>query len=132
MAVVIERKTKETDIQLMLEERSVNGLQAKRYFEEASLGFFDHMLTALTYYAKLNLSLTCRGDAWIDTHHTVEDVGIVFGQAIQKLLEEKVGYMRFGTAYVPMDEALVRTVLDLSKRPYFVLEGIKEIGRAHV
>jgi len=122
MTVEITRTTLETDIKLTLKEGQVTK-NGNRRFTDASLGFFDHMLTAMLYYARLDVTLTCSGDTWVDTHHTLEDVGIVLGQGLAKLLKEKSGYARFGTAYVPMDEALVRTVLDLSGRPYIVLDG---------
>ena len=120
--VEIKRTTLETNITMTLTEGCVSK-NGKRFLQDASLGFFDHMLTALLYYAQLDVSLTCSSDVWVDTHHTLEDVGIVLGQGIQHLLKAKSGYARFGTAYVPMDEALVRTVLDLSGRPYFVVNG---------
>ncbi len=123
MTVEITRNTNETEINLTLEERRISK-SGNRLFEEATLGFFDHMLSALLYDAKLNVTLKCKGDVWVDTHHTLEDVGIVLGQGLVKLLEQKTGYARFGTAFVPMDEALVRTVLDLSGRPYFSWTGL--------
>ncbi len=124
MAVEITRTTLETDIRLTLAEGEANKV-GKRIFSDPALGFFEHMLSALLYYARLDVTLACTGDVWVDTHHTLEDIGIVLGLGVKKLLEEKVGYARFGTAYVPMDEALVRTVLDLSGRPYFVLGGFE-------
>lgn len=123
MAIEITRKTNETEINLTLEDHIVSKSK-NQLFEEVTLGFFDHMLSALLYYAKLNVTLKCKGDIWVDTHHTLEDVGIVLGQGLTKLLEQKTGYTRFGTAFVPMDEALVRTVLDLSGRPYFSWTGL--------
>lgn len=122
MAVEITRTTLETDIRMTLVEGDVAKV-GKRFFSDPSLGFFEHMLSALLYYARLDVTIACTGDIWVDTHHTLEDVGIVLGLAVKKLLEQKDGYARYGAAYVPMDEALVRTVLDLSGRPYFVLVG---------
>jgi imidazoleglycerol-phosphate dehydratase len=122
MTVEITRTTLETDIRLTLAEGEVAKAQ-NRIFSDPSLGFFEHMLSALLYYAHLDVTLTCTGDVWVDTHHTLEDVGIVLGLGVKKLLEQKDGYARYGTAFVPMDEALVRTVLDLSGRPYFIIAG---------
>lgn len=122
MMVEITRTTLETNIAMTLTEGYVSK-NGKRLFQESSLGFFDHMLSALLYYAQLDVTLTCSSDVWVDTHHTLEDVGIVLGQGLQQLLKEKSGYTRFGTAFVPMDEALVRTVLDLSGRSYFIIAG---------
>ena len=77
------------------------------------IGFFDHMLTALAFYAGWGLMLTVKGDLHVDGHHTVEDTGIVLGQALREALGDRAGIRRFGSAYVPMDEALCRTVLDM-------------------
>ena len=122
MAVEITRTTLETDIRLTLVEGEFAKAQ-NRMFSDLSLGFFEHMLSALLYYAHLDVTLACTGDVWVDTHHTLEDVGIVLGLGVKNLLEQKDGYARFGAAYVPMDEALVRTVLDLSGRPHFIIAG---------
>ena len=86
------------------------------------IGFFDHMLTALAFYAGFGLELSALGDLHVDGHHTVEDVGIVLGQALRETLGDKRGIRRFGTACVPMDEALCRTVLDISNRPFLVFD----------
>ena len=124
--IEVKRQTKETDITLRLSESSLsslNQINTKRMFLDDKLGFFEHMLKALTYYADLELSLSCASDVWVDTHHTLEDIGIVFGQAVKQLMSSKTGFERFGLAFVPMDDALVRTVIDISGRPYFTLEG---------
>ena len=107
----IVRKTKETeiDLALTLERGSVE--------VSTGIGFFDHMLTALAFYAGWGLVLTVKGDFHVDGHHTVEDTGIVLGQALREALGDRAGIRRFGSAYVPMDEALCRTVLDISNRP---------------
>jgi imidazoleglycerol-phosphate dehydratase len=86
------------------------------------IGFFDHMLTAFGKHAGLTLMIQAKGDTWIDDHHTVEDVGIALGQALKQAFGDKVGLQRYGHAYVPMDEALVRTALDISGRPFLVYE----------
>ncbi len=111
-AYAITRKTKETDISLSL------SLDGGEVVVDTGIGFFDHMLTALAFYAGFGLELRAVGDLQVDGHHTVEDVGIVLGQALAHALGEKKGIIRFGTAFVPMDEALCRVVLDLSNRPF--------------
>lgn len=113
----ISRKTKETDISLSL------CLEGGAVSVSTGIGFFDHMLTALAFYAGWGLILRVEGDLYVDGHHTVEDTGIVLGQAFRQALGDKNGIRRFGTAYVPMDEALCRTVLDCSNRPYLVFQA---------
>lgn len=113
----ISRKTKETDISLSL------CLEGGEVSVSTGIGFFDHMLTALAFYAGWGLTLRVEGDLYVDGHHTVEDTGIVLGQAFRQALGDRVGIRRFGTAYVPMDEALCRTVLDCSNRPYLVFQA---------
>ena len=113
----INRKTKETDISLTL---SLDGGEVSI---DTGIGFFDHMLTALSFYGGFGMILSVKGDLHIDGHHTVEDVGIVLGQAIKEALGDKVGIRRFASAYIPMDEALCRTVVDFSGRPFLVFEG---------
>lgn len=113
----ISRKTKETDISLSL------CLEGGAVSVSTGIGFFDHMLTALAFYAGWGLTLRVEGDLYVDSHHTVEDTGIVLGQAFRQALGNKNGIRRFGTACVPMDEALCRTVLDCSNRPYLVFQA---------
>ena len=110
---MIHRKTRETEIRLAL---ALDGLGRSRV--KTGIGFLDHMLTALATHARFDLSLLCKGDLHVDAHHTVEDVGIVLGDALLTALGEKRGIVRFGHAYVPLDEALSRCVVDLSGRPY--------------
>ena len=88
------------------------------------VGFFDHMLTALGFYAGFGLEISAQGDLYVDAHHTVEDVGIVLGQALAQALGDKAGIARFGAAFVPMDESLSRVVLDISSRPYLVYNAV--------
>ena len=116
-AYVIERKTKETQIsaQLCLDGGEVS--------VSTGIGFFDHMLTALAFYAKFGLELTARGDLHVDAHHTVEDTGIVLGQAVSRALGDRKGIRRFASAYIPMDEALCFTALDFSNRPFLVFDA---------
>jgi imidazoleglycerol-phosphate dehydratase len=85
---------------------------------KTGIGFFDHMLEALARHALLDLTVEARGDLHVDGHHTVEDTGIVLGQAIAKALGNRAGIRRYGDATVPLDEALVRCVIDVSGRPY--------------
>ena len=113
----ISRKTKETDISLSL------CLEGGAVSVSTGIGFFDHMLTALAFYTGWGLTLRVEGDLYVDGHHTVEDTGIVLGQAFRQALGNKNGIRRFGAAYVPMDEALCRTVLDCSNRPYLVFQA---------
>jgi len=116
-ACAISRKTKETDITLQI---CLDGGEVKA---DTGIGFFDHMLTALAFYAGVGLEVKAAGDLNVDGHHTVEDVGIVLGQAFAQALGDRRGIRRFGSAYVPMDEALSFTALDLSNRPFLVFEA---------
>lgn len=111
------RTTKETDVDLKL---SLDGGAVR---VSTGIGFFDHMLTALAFYAGWGLELAVRGDLEVDGHHTVEDTGIVLGQALKEALGERKGIRRFGSAFVPMDEALCFTALDFSNRPYLVFDA---------
>ena len=90
---------------------------------DTGIGFLDHMLHAMAFYAGFGLDLTARGDLNVDGHHTVEDTGIVLGQAIREALGDKRGIRRFGSAYVPMDEALAFTSLDFSGRAFLVFDA---------
>lgn len=107
----VERATAETEIRLAL---NLDG--AGRAEVHTGVGFFDHMLTLMTAHGLLDLTVTARGDTHIDDHHTVEDVGIVLGQAIRQALGDKAGIRRYGHAMVPMDEALALVALDCSGR----------------
>ncbi len=113
----IQRDTKETKILLSL---NLNGGAVQI---STGIGFFDHMLTAFGFYAGIGLEIKVQGDLYVDGHHTVEDTGIVLGQAIREALGDKKGIRRFGSAYVPMDEALTFTALDFSNRPYLVFDA---------
>ena len=112
------RKTKETDIKINL---NIDGTGKAEI--DTGIGFFDHMLTALAFYAGWGLELEVEGDLHVDGHHTVEDTGIVLGQALKQALGEKTGIRRFGAAFVPMDEALCFTALDFSNRPFLVFDA---------
>lgn len=113
----ITRDTRETQIALSLD------LDGGEVSVDTGIGFFDHMLTALAFYAKAGLTLTARGDIHVDAHHTVEDVGIVLGQAVKQALGDKTGICRFASAFIPMDEALCHTALDFSNRAYLHFEA---------
>jgi imidazoleglycerol-phosphate dehydratase len=110
---VVHRKTKETDIQVDL---ALDGTGKAEI--STGIPFMDHMLTLLAAHAFLDLRITAKGDTEVDDHHTVEDLGICLGKALSEALGAKVGIRRFGDAYVPLDEALARTVMDLSNRPF--------------
>lgn len=112
-AARLHRKTRETDIRLSL---CLDGAGSSRI--ATGIGFLDHMLTSLATHARLDLEVACKGDLHVDAHHTVEDVGIVLGDALLQALGDKRGIVRFGHAYVPLDEALARCVIDLSGRPF--------------
>ena len=91
---------------------------------DTGIGFLDHMLTLFARHGQFDLLVQARGDLQVDMHHTTEDAGIVLGQALRDALGDKMGIARYGHAYVPMDEALVRTALDISGRPYCVYEVV--------
>ena len=113
----ISRETKETSIQARL---NLGGGEVR---VDTGIGFLDHMLHAMAFYAGFGLDLTARGDLNVDGHHMVEDTGIVLGQAIREALGDKRGIRRFGSAYVPMDEALAFTSLDFSGRAFLVFDA---------
>lgn len=110
----ISRTTKETDIEVFL---NLDGTGKTAI--DTGVGFFDHMLNGLARHGFLDLDVKIKGDLNVDDHHTVEDAGIVIGQAIAKALGTKAGIKRFGSCILPMDETLVLAALDLSGRPYF-------------
>lgn len=114
-AATIERKTRETEIFVALELDGTG-----EYDIETGIGFFDHMLGAFAKHAAFDLKIRAEGDLDVDMHHTVEDVGIVIGQALAQALGDGAGIRRFGHAYIPMDEALARAAVDIAKRPYLV------------
>ena len=111
------RETKETQIALYL---NLDGGERKI---ETGIGFFDHMLNSFAVHGGFGLILKCTGDLEVDGHHTVEDVGIVLGKAVANILGDRAGIARFGSAYVPMDEALGFCALDISGRPYLVFDA---------
>ena len=107
----IKRKTKETDIELTLT------LEGGERRIDTGIGFFDHMLDQLSRHSLIDMTIRATGDLHIDDHHTVEDTGIAIGQALVQALGDKKGIRRYGHAYVPLDEALSRVVIDFSGRP---------------
>ncbi len=113
----ISRQTKETQVSLSLD---LDG--AGRSSPHTGVGFFDHMLDLLARHSLIDLEVNAEGDLQVDAHHTVEDVGIVLGQAIDKALGDKRGIHRYGWAIVPMEESLARVAIDLSGRPAFVFQ----------
>ena len=113
----IKRKTGETDIVVSL---NLDG--AGKSSVDTGIGFFDHMLTALAKHSGMDLDITCKGDLYVDGHHSVEDVGIALGKAFCEALGDKVGIVRFGSARCPLDEALGDAVIDISGRAYLVYE----------
>lgn len=114
----ISRKTRETDItaEVIFDGKGIAQI-------ETGIGFFDHMLTALSVHSGISISLKCIGDLNVDCHHSVEDTGIVLGQAFNEALKDKSGIERYGSAYIPMDEALGFCSLDISNRPFLVFKG---------
>ena len=114
----IERNTKETRIRLSL---ALDGSGEGEI--DTGIGFFDHMLELLKKHALINLSVKAEGDLDVDYHHTVEDVGLVFGKALDKALGDRKGIVRYGFASIPMDEALCETSLDLGGRPFLVMQS---------
>jgi imidazoleglycerol-phosphate dehydratase len=114
---MVKRRTRETDIQLALD---VDGEGRSRV--ATGIGFLDHMLTAFATHARMDLDVKCKGDLHVDAHHSVEDVGIALGEALREALGDKKGIVRFGHAYVPLDEALSRCVVDISGRPFLHYE----------
>jgi imidazoleglycerol-phosphate dehydratase len=114
----LQRETSESSIDLSL---NLDGTGTSKI--ATTVPFFDHLLTAFSKHSLIDLDVTANGDTEIDVHHTVEDVGIVLGKALKEALGDKTGISRFGDALVPLDEALVSAVVDISGRPYLVHSG---------
>lgn len=110
----VERKTNETDIKL---ELHIDGTGRSKI--DTGIGFFDHMLTSFAKHGFFDLKVIVKGDLYVDSHHTIEDTGIVLGEAIKKAIGDKKGIKRYGQRILPMDETLMLCSLDLSGRPYF-------------
>lgn len=111
----ISRKTNETDIYM---ELNIDG--KGKYNIDTGIGFLDHMLTHISKHGFFNLTVQAKGDLHVDSHHTVEDIGIVLGKCISKALNDKSGINRYGFSIIPMDEALVMCAMDISGRPIYI------------
>jgi len=121
----VDRKTKETDISIKL---NIDG--NGRHDISTGIPFFDHMLTLFTVHGFFDMSINARGDIDVDLHHTVEDVGLVLGDAFDRALGDRRGIKRYGSSVTPMDDALTSVAIDLSKRPYLVfnIPNLKTAG----
>lgn len=119
------RRTAETDIRMELDLDGSGGSVV-----ETGIGFFDHMLTLFARHGLLELKVAAVGDLHVDFHHTVEDTGIVLGECLREALGSKEGIRRYGCAYLPMDETLVRVVVDLSNRPHLEFRAPAETASA--
>jgi imidazoleglycerol-phosphate dehydratase len=119
----VSRRTAETSIDLTL---NLDG--SGKFVTETGVGFLDHMLSHIAKHGVFDLEVRCTGDLWIDEHHTVEDIGIALGEAFAQAAGDKAGLVRAGSAYMPLDEALARAAVDLSGRPYAVLD-LRLLGR---
>ena len=116
-AAKVERKTKETDIKINL---NIDGTGKAEI--DTGIGFFDHMLDGFARHGFFDLDVKVEGDLAVDCHHTIEDVGIVLGEAIKQAVGDKKGIKRYGSFMLPMDETLMLCAIDLSGRPYFVMD----------
>ncbi|HDK7166663.1 TPA: imidazoleglycerol-phosphate dehydratase HisB [Clostridium botulinum] len=113
----IYRKTSETEV-----KSEINLYGEGKYDIKTGIGFFDHMLSLMARHGLIDVKLEAKGDLQVDSHHTVEDVGIVLGQGFKEALVDKKGIKRYGTSFVPMDEALASVSIDISGRPYIVCD----------
>lgn len=111
----INRSTLETKIELDLKLDGCGSININ-----SGIGFFDHMLKAMAFYAGFDLELSCKGDLYVDTHHSVEDIGLSLGAAFKEALGNKKGIQRFASPITPMDESLVLVAIDISNRPFFL------------
>lgn len=118
----VSRRTAETSIDLTL---NLDG--SGKFVTETGVGFLDHMLSHIAKHGVFDLEVRCKGDLWIDQHHSVEDIGIALGEALAQALGDKAGLVRAGSAYMPLDEALAFAAIDLSGRPYAKLD-LKLLG----
>ena len=114
----VERNTLETQI---LVEINLDGTGKADI--DTGVGFFDHMLTLMAFHGKFDMKVKCHGDTYVDDHHTIEDIGIALGECVKQALGNKRGIRRYSTVFIPMDEALARTSIDVSNRPYLVFNA---------
>lgn len=114
----IERNTSETSIKISLDLDGTG-----KYNINTGIGFFDHMLNLTCKHGLLDLDIQAKGDLEVDSHHTIEDIGIVLGKCIEKAIGDKKGIKRYGTSFLPMDETLALASLDISGRPFLVFDG---------
>lgn len=114
----IERNTLETQI---LVEINLDGTGKAEI--DTGVGFFDHMLTLMAFHGKFDMKVKCNGDIYVDDHHTIEDIGIALGECVKQALGDKRGIRRYSTVFIPMDEALARTSIDVSNRPFLVFNA---------
>jgi len=122
----VERKTRETELRVTVD---LDGSGA--YSGKVGIGFFEHMLELLAHHALIDLTIEGKGDLAVGAHHTVEDVGICIGQAIRKALGDMAGVVRYGSGWVPMEEALAHCVMDICNRPYLAYKvppGSEKVG----
>jgi imidazoleglycerol-phosphate dehydratase len=122
----VERVTGETRVRVAVD------LGGGECSAETGVGFLDHMLTALARHARLGLAVSASGDLHVDAHHTVEDVGLALGEALDRALGDRAGIARFASAYAPLDEALARAVIDVSGRPFARVELPRELVHTFV
>ena len=113
----INRKTNETDIKIQLD---LDG--SGKSVIDSGCGFLDHMLTLFSKHSRIDLTVTCKGDTYVDYHHTTEDIGIALGEAIKTALGDKKGIKRYGDVILPMDESLILCAIDLSGRAYLACD----------
>ncbi len=117
--ITIERDTLETQIKITVE---LDNITERGLHGTSGIGFFDHMLNSFAIHSTMSIYLDMTGDLNVDCHHTIEDVGIVLGKAIGEIVQKRKPIRRYGVAYIPMDEALTRSVIDISGRPYLVCD----------
>ena len=114
----VERNTLETQI---LVEINLDGTGKADI--DTGVGFFDHMLTLMAFHGKFDMKVKCHGDTYVDDHHTIEDIGIALGECVKQALGDKRGIRRYSTVFIPMDEALARTSIDVRNRPFLVFNA---------
>lgn len=114
----IERNTLETQIVVEIDLEGTGKAEI-----DTGVGFFDHMLTLMAFHGKFDMKVKCSGDTYVDDHHTIEDIGIALGECVKQALGDRCGIKRYSTVFIPMDEALAQTSIDVSNRPYLVFNA---------